>query len=840
MGAMPEPGSERRAREPGQGWRTVADAGLLLALVFLTARFCLSLPHGAQRIAPVWLPSAIVLAALLRGDGPRWPLVVAAGVAGHFLAGVSMGFAAPRVTVRVLASALESGCAALLVRRLAGPVLDVEKARDFLILCAAAVLCAGGAGVAQAAGLWWVSGESLPDNMRAWSLSHPLSLLVLTPCLLVLGRPRTHLGGEGLSQRAVWALAAMLATVVIVFAQSRFPVLFVTLPVLLLVSLEAGLYGAALAVLMTAAVALPATIAGSGPVALSHGDVAEKAAVLQLYLAVSLFSSLPVAALKARWRRAETQAREEAQRARRAEALALASEAHHRSLTDQAPDAIGTMNMAGRLTFVSPAVQGITGYATDELIGRDLAALIAPEDLPSVRANLRRLLRDGDEGGGPVEYRLRRKDGGWVWLQANPRLVRDAAGEPVGTVDVVRDISARKAMELKLEAALREARAGMQAKTDFLANMSHELRTPLTGILGYAEVLREDPALPEASRRHAERIGAAGSMLLALVNDVLDLSRAEAGGLTLHPRRTDLAQLVRDSVDMIRPQAQRGALALCVEAGGAVPPVMVDADRLQQVLVNLLGNAVKFTARGVVTASLRTERAGADALDVRLSVTDTGRGISAERLPQVFDRFEQGDGSISRSYGGAGLGLAISRTLVRAMGGEISAESTPGVGSIFTVRVRLPLAHATADARADEARAGSPDLSGLRVLLAEDVAVNRELIALMLSAHGVRLQAVADGAEAVRAAETEAFEVVLMDMQMPVMDGLEATRRIRAGAGPSADARIVALTANVLPEEVGRCFAAGVDDHLSKPLSSAALAAQLRAGRTAGRLPKAA
>ena len=839
---MLAPDPAQRTDGSARGWRAAGEPAALLALVFLAALFCLSLPHGALKIAPIWLPSAIVLSALLRAEERRWPWLIAAGVAGHALASLSLGFAPERVTIRVAASALEYAGAAVLVRRYAGRNLDMESPRDFIRLCTASVACALVAGVLQALALWGIRGEEPITNLRAWYLSHPLCLLVVTPCLLVLGRPRLHLGMRGLTPRAGWALAGMLVTALMVFGQSRFPVLFMVLPVIVAVSLEAGLYGAAMAVLIIASVALPTTMSGVGPVALSHGDVSEKAAVLQLFLAVSLFSSLPVAALQARWRRAETLAREEAARALHAEALATASEARLRMMTDKASDALGTMDMTGRLTFISPAIEGITGHSAEELTDRDLAPLIHPDDYPAVIANFRQLLRSRGESGEPIEYRFRRKDGEWVWLQANPRLVRDGAGAAIGTVDVVRDVSARKAMELELAAALEAARAGARAKSEFLANMSHELRTPLTGVLGYAEVLARDPALPEPSRRHAERIGAAGSMLLTLVNDVLDLSRAEAGGLTLHPGRTDLAQLVQNSVDMIRPQAQRGSLALCIEPGGHLPAVTVDADRLQQVLVNLLGNAVKFTRRGVVSASLRGEPARGG-LDVRLSVADTGMGIPADRLPHIFDRFEQADGSISRSFGGAGLGLAISRTLVRAMGGELTVESTVGAGSVFTARLHLPLADSAAPSTAEPTASPTDEaktLTGLRVLLAEDVAVNRDLIALMLSPLDVSLQAVADGAAAVEAAAVEAFDVVLMDMQMPVMDGLEATRRIRAGAGPSAAARIVALTANVLPEEVERCLAAGMDDHLSKPLASAALVAQLRAGRTPGRLSQAA
>ena len=843
-----------------EGWPRTLCVALALGLAYAAAgRLCAALPRDSGRLAPIWLPNAVALAALLRSPVRVWPAYVAAFMGANFAVSLSAGNSPDAALVLMAANLIEYLAAAVVLRRVLGREVRIGEARTLVVM----TLAAGAAGLASAllvaGALGLMHGDPAGARFGGWMLAHPLSLVLVTPCLLVMSRWREEVAEQPLTRGAALSAALLVACDLLVFSQSRFPILFLAPPALLLVTFEAGALGAAVAVMVTAGFALWAWVQGMGPMALVRGDAA-RGAVLQLFLAACLFTSLPVASLLVRQRRSARDAVADAARARAAEeaaraaaalaeavrAEAQAGEARYRLLADNATDMIARFSVSGACRFVSPACVQVLGYAPEELVGRTPLELVHRDDVDRVTAVFMALVAAGPGAPPPdLQYRAIRKDGAVIWLESRPRIVFDLRGLPCESTDVIRDITARKAMEAELAAARAAAEAGAQAKSDFLANMSHELRTPLTGILGYAEVLAADADLPEASRRHAARIGAAGEGLLSLVNDVLELSRIEAGGLALQPRPTDLIELLHGAMDLVRPQAQQKSLALSVEHGRAAPAVMVDADRLRQVMLNLLGNAVKFTARGVVTASLRCTpdaAGGAGGVAVRLAVSDTGVGIPADRLAGVFGRFEQADASTSRRYGGTGLGLSISRSLVTAMGGEIGVESTLGAGSVFTVSLRLPAAEAPRAepvAAAEERPAGAA-LAGMRVLVAEDVAINRDLIALFLKPHGVALHMACDGAAAVEAAGAQPFDAILMDMQMPVLDGLEAARRIRAGAGPCAGAPIIALTANVLPSEVARCFAAGMDDHLGKPLTAAALVAKLQAATCGARAAAAA
>lgn len=516
------------------------------------------------------------------------------------------------------------------------------------------------------------------------------------------------------------------------------------------------------------------------------------------------------------------------------------------AILDQLAESVVVTDAAGLITLVNAAAARMHGVARldvppDEYSDTYHLYTESGDPYPPSELPLARAVRG--ETVSEARFRVRRPDGTEVLVIGDARPLRDAEGRQIGAVLTARDDTARDAAEQALrrlndgliatvqtrtadaETARCQAERASAAKSDFLACMSHELRTPLTAILGYAEVLGGDPELSCASRDHAERIRSAGSTLLALVNDVLDFSAADAGRLRLHPRRTDLRILLETSVDLVRPQAQQSGLVIKLEHETCHAPVMVDSGRLQQVLVNLLGNAVKFTPHGEVTSSLHCEIYGR-MVKVKLAVSDTGVGIAADQLGTIFHQFEQGDVSTSRRFGGTGLGLAISQKIISEMGGRLGVESAPDVGSVFTVRLTLPLADEEAKAPVLRPPTGK-SRSGLRVLLAEDVALNRDLVALFLKPSGVELHMAVNGEAAVQAAQTCAFDVILMDMQMPVMDGLEATRRIRAGSGASANARIVALSANVLPADLERCRAAGMDDHLGKPLTATALLQKL-------------
>ena len=373
-------------------------------------------------------------------------------------------------------------------------------------------------------------------------------------------------------------------------------------------------------------------------------------------------------------------------------------------------------------------------------------------------------------------------------------------------------LASRQRLEGELREALAQAQAASEAKADFLANMSHEIRTPLTAIIGFSGLLDSAAGLPSQARLYVERIGRSGRALLSIVNDILDFSRIEAGHVTLSLAPVDPLALARGTLDLVEDQAAAKGLALTLDGPPDLGLVMADAERVRQVLLNLVSNAIKFTARGGV--SVRVAREGAR---LTFSVTDTGVGVPEALVPRLFDRFWQVDNSSTRQFGGSGLGLAICKSLVDLMGGDIGVESREGQGSTFWFGLPAPSAQA---AEPDKVGVEGPAVvSAAHILVVDDVPANRELVRAMLTAMGHSLVEAEGGAEAVAAAEQETFDLILMDMQMPGMDGLEATRAIRAGSAPNVATPIVALTANVLPAQVAQCLEAGMNDHLAKPIA---------------------
>jgi signal transduction histidine kinase/ActR/RegA family two-component response regulator len=370
------------------------------------------------------------------------------------------------------------------------------------------------------------------------------------------------------------------------------------------------------------------------------------------------------------------------------------------------------------------------------------------------------------------------------------------------------------------QARAAEARAQManQAKSDFLATMSHEIRTPLNSILGFAALVADDESLSPENRRRLDLVGRAGRSLADLVNDLLDFSKVEAGRLDLSLSAVRPADLLADAAAIVAPSADAKGLDLEVRvdvrgAGDPEAAFALDEVRLRQVLLNLLSNAVKFTAQGRVNARLVL---GPEPAALRFEVSDTGIGIADDVQARLFQRFSQADSSISRRFGGTGLGLAISKALVRQMGGDIGVESEVGQGSTFWIT----LTAAPAELSAPGAAAGA-EVSGaacVRVLLVDDHPMNRELGEALLTLAGCAVSTAEDGEQAVDAARHGGFDIILMDVHMPGMDGLAATRAIRALPGAAGAVPIVALTADVRADQVARCRAAGMDDHVAKPI----------------------
>ncbi len=384
-----------------------------------------------------------------------------------------------------------------------------------------------------------------------------------------------------------------------------------------------------------------------------------------------------------------------------------------------------------------------------------------------------------------------------------------------GFCALIRNITAWRRSEEELVQARDQALRASQLKSQFLSAVSHEIRTPLNGVLGITQLLRM-ASLPESVREYLDVLHASGETLLVLVNDLLDLSKIEAGRLELGAEAFDLSQLVSTTVRSFEPQALRKGLALSVTLPTGPPSaVRGDPTRVRQVLSNLVGNALKFTTRGQVKVTLT--RAGADAV---VDIEDTGPGVPADKREAIFEAFVQADASLTRRFGGTGLGLTISRLLARRMGGDVALIATSDQGSTFRATFALPACELPRPITA----AAFPGTRPLKVLVAEDNALNARLTASLLEKLGHVATTVPDGREAVRASGEGGYDVLLMDVQMPELDGLEATRLIRARErGHPEHLPIVALTANAMKGDDLQCLSAGMDAHLPKPVSFEAL-----------------
>ena len=502
------------------------------------------------------------------------------------------------------------------------------------------------------------------------------------------------------------------------------------------------------------------------------------------------------------------------------------SEERHRLLADNAIDVILTMDLEGRYSYVSPSVERLRGFTIDEVMGQSMEEALTPASLLIVRAYFGRLHANLAAGRPPEHFRgeleQRCKDGSTVWtdVTASPLLGTD--GTFVEIVGVIRDISERKRYERELRQVYDAAEAANAAKSEFLAHMSHEIRTPMNAVLGLAQVLEREP-LAGNQRDMVERIRSAGQSLLAILNDVLDLSKIEAGQLRIESRPFDLAALLANLDSLMGQVARTKGLALRLEAP-PVPlgPLLGDGLRLEQVLFNLTGNAIKFTEAGSVSVHVEAHDATETSVRLRFAVRDSGIGITSEALSRLFMPFSQADAGIGRRFGGTGLGLSICKRLVELMGGEIGAESEVGQGSTFWFE--LPFMRGSESEMQESATKPTPAPSGPRLvgahlLVVDDSAMNRDLVERALKLEGATATLAADGQQAVQLLKTrpERFDAVLMDVQMPVMDGLAASRLIRGELG-LIDLPIIAFTAGVRDEQQAAARAAGANDVLAKPM----------------------
>ena len=473
--------------------------------------------------------------------------------------------------------------------------------------------------------------------------------------------------------------------------------------------------------------------------------------------------------------------------------------------------AVVEFDMDGHILTANDNFLALTGYRLDELQGQPHSVLCQPGDAETgAYQAFWADLRHGEFQSG--EFMRRGKNGREVWIQAVYNPILDVDGQPWKVVKLANDLTGRKAMERDLMEARDRAEQASAAKGMFLANMSHEIRTPMNAIIGFAELLLDTP-LAESQRRHLQTVSQSARSLLGLLNGILDTAKLERGALELDEADYPLHELCQQLVDSFALQARDKQLALILDYDPACPQQLFgDALRMRQIITNLLGNAVKFTEHGSVTLEVKQE-----GQSLLLAVRDTGIGIPPERIEHIFAPFSQADASMARRFGGTGLGTTIARQLVELMGGRISVDSQAGSGSCF--HIRLPLQPARGNALPLPSQPVQT-LPPLKVLAVDDVAENLELLQLMLSREGLQVSRASSGAEALACYGNDHFDLILMDVQMPGMDGLTATRLIRQAereAGKSATP-VIALTASVLSQDREDAQAAGMNGFAIKPL----------------------
>lgn len=494
------------------------------------------------------------------------------------------------------------------------------------------------------------------------------------------------------------------------------------------------------------------------------------------------------------------------------------SERLYKLLSENTQDFIALMNIDGYYTFASPSCKEMLGYEPEELVGSYALNIIHPDDIP-ILMNIPKLRAlQGEKFLGP-NFRMRKKSGEYVWVETMTTPILDDDGKVVMLQNTSRDISERKQFEQALLNAKERAEEATRAKSQFLSMMSHEIRTPMNAIIGLTNLLQMENPTPEQKEK-LDLLKFSGENLLTIINDILDFNKIEAGKIELEEIDFELKELVQRTLSMLEYRAVEKGLTLGLNFDPAVPlAVKADPVRIGQVITNLLGNAIKFTETGSVSVMVNLIEKTKDGSLIQFDVQDTGIGIPPEKTKSIFESFTQADSVTTRKYGGTGLGLAISRRLVRLMGGDIYVKSTPGKGSTFSFRLALKegIAFENEETLVQGSEKSLEQLK-LSVLLVEDNKLNQLVAKEFLGQWGLQVTIASNGVEALQKIQSKTFDLVLMDLQMPEMNGYEATQEIRSLSDRYfKEVPIIALTASAMMDMREKVVSYGMNDFMSKP-----------------------
>ena len=494
-----------------------------------------------------------------------------------------------------------------------------------------------------------------------------------------------------------------------------------------------------------------------------------------------------------------------------------------RAILDQIEDGCCVVDLRGNYLFVNDTFCRLYGFEKHEILGSNFKESSGPERAGKIREMYVQVYTTGQ----PIkafEYQIFPRNRPAMFVEQSISLERDAKGLAVGFLAITRDCTERKRAQQELARAKEVAESANRAKSEFLANMSHEIRTPMNGIIGMAALALDTELTPQQTD-YLMTIRNQANSLLTVVNDILDFSKIEQRHIDLESVAFSLADAVHEVVAPLAVRANAKGVELSITISPDTPPHIVgDPVRLKQIITNVLSNAVKFTERGSVRLDVSVDERTADRATLHFCVADTGIGVPADKRSAIFEPFQQADGSMTRRFGGTGLGLAIASNLAELMGGRVWVDSEPGVGSTFYFTAAVTVA---ASAPTVVQSAGEPAATaarGARILVAEDNIVNQRVAEGLLTMRGHQVTVVSTGREALHALQAGAFELVLMDVQMPDMDGFEATAAIRAWERDTGQhVRIVAMTAHAMTGDRERCLAAGMDGYLSKPIDQRSL-----------------